>query len=42
MISITDKTLKDLEFNTVLDAVAAGCTTEPGKEKALTIAPYKK
>lgn len=41
MISITDKTLKDLEFNTVLDAVAAGCTTDPGKEKAMAIAPYK-
>lgn len=41
MISITDKTLKDLEFNTVLEAVSASCTTEPGKEKAFAIAPYK-
>lgn len=41
MITITDKTLKDLEFNTVLEAVSASCTTEPGKEKALHIAPFK-
>ena len=41
MISITDKTLKDLEFTTVLEAVSASCTTEPGKEKAFSIVPYK-
>lgn len=41
MITITDKTLKDLEFNTVLETVSAGCTTEPGKEKALLITPFK-
>ncbi len=41
MISITDKTLKDLEFNSVLDAVAQSCSTEPGKERAMAIAPYK-
>jgi DNA mismatch repair protein MutS2 len=41
MISITEKTLKDLEFYTVLEAVASGCTTEPGREKALVIAPFK-
>jgi DNA mismatch repair protein MutS2 len=41
MISITDKTLKDLEFNTVLEAVSSSCTTEPGIEKALQIVPYK-
>ncbi len=41
MISITDKTLKDLEFFTVLEAVAASCTTEPGQEKALWISPFK-
>ena len=41
MISITEKTLKDLEFNTVLETVSAGCTTNPGKEKALLIAPFK-
>jgi len=41
MISITDKTLKDLEFGTVLEAVAGSCTTEPGMEKALLITPLK-
>jgi len=41
MISITEKTLKDLEFYTVLEAVASGCTTEPGHEKALLITPLK-
>lgn len=41
MTTITDKTLKDLEFYTVLEAVASGCVTEPGHEKALQITPYK-
>lgn len=41
MISITEKTLKDLEFYTVLEAVASGCITEPGHEKALQITPLK-
>ncbi|MBY8962058.1 DNA mismatch repair protein MutS [Flavobacterium sp. D11R37] len=41
MISITEKTLQDLEFNTVLEAVSAACVTEPGKEQALSIAPFK-
>ncbi|MFL9844435.1 endonuclease MutS2 [Flavobacterium rhizosphaerae] len=41
MISITDKTLKDLEFGTVLETVASGCSTDPGREKALQIAPFK-
>lgn len=41
MISITDKTLKDLEFYTVLETVASGCTTEPGRDKALTITPFE-
>ena len=41
MISITDKTLKDLEFGTVLEAVSNGCVTEPGIEKALQIIPFK-
>jgi DNA mismatch repair protein MutS2 len=41
MISITDKTLKDLEFGTVLEAVSSGCVTEPGMEKALQIIPFK-
>jgi len=41
MISITEKTLKDLEFYTVLEAVASACTTEPGRDKALLITPLK-
>lgn len=41
MITITDKTLKDLEFNTVLEAVSTSCVTEPGQERALGISPYK-
>jgi DNA mismatch repair protein MutS2 len=41
MISITDKTLQDLEFKTVLQTISDRCTTELGKEKALTIAPFK-
>lgn len=41
MISITDKTLKDLEFATVLQTVSDRCVTEIGKEKALEITPYK-
>lgn len=40
MKSITEKTLKDLEFGTVLEEVAARCVTEPGHDKALTIAPF--
>ena len=41
MIAITDKTLKDLEFATVLQTVSDRCNTEIGKEKALEITPYK-
>jgi DNA mismatch repair protein MutS2 len=41
MISITDKTLQDLEFKTVLQTISDRCTTEIGKEKALAIVPYK-
>jgi len=41
MISITNKTLQDLEFTTVLDTVSEKCTTEIGKQKALQIAPFK-
>jgi DNA mismatch repair protein MutS2 len=41
MISITDKTLKDLEFTTVLQTISDRCNTEIGKQKALEIAPYK-
>lgn len=41
MIAITQKTLQDLEFNTVLETVSAQCTTEIGKQKALQIQPFK-
>ena len=41
MISITDKTLQDLEFNTVLQTISERCNTEIGKEKALEIVPFK-
>ena len=41
MISITDKTLQDLEFNTVLQAISEICNTDLGKEKALKITPFK-
>ncbi|HNP33175.1 MAG TPA: DNA mismatch repair protein MutS [Flavobacterium sp.] len=41
MISITDKTLQDLEFNTVLQTISERCTTEIGKQKALEIVPFK-
>ncbi len=41
MISITDKTLQDLEFTTVLQTISDSCTTEMGKLKALAITPYK-
>ncbi|WP_378173601.1 DNA mismatch repair protein MutS [Aquimarina sp. SS2-1] len=39
MIRISEKTLKDLEFNTVLDHIADLCNTEHGKLKALKIIP---
>ncbi|MEK8180720.1 DNA mismatch repair protein MutS [Flavobacterium buctense] len=41
MISITDKTLKDLEFNTILQTISDRCNTEIGKQKALEIVPFK-
>ncbi|MGG7036069.1 MAG: DNA mismatch repair protein MutS, partial [Flavobacterium sp.] len=41
MISITEKTLQDLEFNTVLQTISDRCTTEIGKQKALEIIPFK-
>ena len=40
MISITEKTRKDLEFNTVLQTVSDRCNTEIGKVKALAIVPF--
>ena len=41
MISITEKTLQDLQFPTVLETISTICNTDIGKEKALQIAPYK-
>lgn len=41
MISITEKTLQDLQFPTVLETISAICNTDIGKEKALEITPFK-
>ncbi|NBU82442.1 MAG: DNA mismatch repair protein MutS, partial [Flavobacteriaceae bacterium] len=41
MISINDKTLQDLEFNTVLQTISERCNTEIGKQKALEIVPFR-
>jgi DNA mismatch repair protein MutS2 len=41
MISITGKTLKDLEFHTILQTISDRCNTEIGMEKALQIQPFK-
>ncbi|WP_339837418.1 DNA mismatch repair protein MutS [uncultured Flavobacterium sp.] len=41
MISITNKTLQDLEFTTILETVSEKCNTEIGKQKALQIVPFK-
>ncbi len=40
MTHITDKTLQDLQFDTVLTDIAALCQTEMGAEKASVIRPY--
>lgn len=41
MISITDKTLQDLQFPTILETISAGCNTDLGKTKALAVKPFK-
>ncbi len=41
MISITEKTLQDLQFPTVLATLSAICNTDIGKQKALEIVPFK-
>lgn len=41
MISITEKTLQDLQFPTVLETISAICNTDIGKQKALQITPFK-
>ena len=41
MISITEKTLQDLQFPTVLETLSSICNTDIGKQKALGIIPFK-
>lgn len=41
MITITDKTLKDLEFSNILETISILCNTEIGKQKAQEIIPFK-
>lgn len=41
MISITDKTLQDLQFPTILETISASCNTDLGKQKATEIVPFK-
>lgn len=41
MISITEKTLQDLQFPTVLETISAICNTDIGKQKALEIKPFQ-
>lgn len=41
MIAITEKTLKDLEFHTILQTISERCNTEIGMEKALQIQPFQ-
>lgn len=41
MKGITDKTLQDLQFPTILESIAAYCVTEPGKAKAAGITPFQ-
>lgn len=41
MISITNKTLQDLEFTTILETISEKCNTEIGMQKALEITPFK-
>jgi DNA mismatch repair protein MutS2 len=41
MISITEKTLQDLQFPTVLETISEICNTDIGKQKALAITPFK-
>lgn len=41
MIHIHEKTLQDLEFQTVLQQVSELCVTPLGNQKALDITPFK-
>lgn len=40
MISITKKTLQDLEFDTILHTISSKCNTDLGKQKAMEIVPF--
>lgn len=40
MKGITEKTLQDLQFPTILETVASYCVTDGGREKALNITPF--
>ncbi|VXC34985.1 Endonuclease MutS2 [Flavobacterium sp. 9AF] len=41
MISVTNKTLQDLEFYTILETISNKCSTEIGQQKAQQIVPFK-
>ena len=41
MISITEKTLQDLQFPTILETISEICNTDIGKQKALEIKPFR-
>ena len=41
MISVTEKTLQDLEFNTILETISSKCNTDIGNQKTLLIKPFK-
>ncbi len=41
MRSITQKTLQDLQFPTILETISATCNTDIGKQKALEIIPFR-
>ena len=41
MISISNKSLQDLEFTTILETISEKCNTEIGMQKALEITPFK-
>lgn len=40
MISITKKTLQDLEFDTILQTISGKCNTDLGQQKAIEIKPF--
>ncbi len=41
MINITEKTLQDLQFPTILETISSICNTDAGKDKALEIKPFQ-